>query len=69
MRLPSLGPFHEIEGGRSTAAAHAQNLVRSETKLKVHPKTKLARPGSQYSARATELAQGRIIRPTDARSN
>ena len=23
--LPSLGPFHEIEGGRSTAAAHAQN--------------------------------------------
>ena len=28
--LPSLGPFHEIEGGRSTAAAHAQNLVRSE---------------------------------------
>ena len=34
-RLPSLGPFHEIEGGRSTAAAHAQNLVRSETKSKV----------------------------------
>ena len=29
--LARLGPFHEIEGGRSTAAAHAQNLVRSET--------------------------------------
>ena len=44
-RLPSLGPFHEIEGGRSTAAAHAQNLVRSETKSKVRPKTKFARSG------------------------
>ena len=38
--LPSLGPFHEIEG----AAAHAQNLVRSETKSKVRPKQNFHSP-------------------------
>ena len=42
-----LGPFHEIEGGRSTAAAHAQNLVRSETKSKVRPKKKKPGPGTR----------------------
>ena len=43
--LARLGPFHEIEGGRSTAAAHAQNLVRSETK--VRPKKNLPGPGTR----------------------